>query len=479
MQLIYLYLFTFLTGYLLALFFRLTLLEKIGLSCFLGSAWLTLWLFILSCLGNIPFSSSLIVYILTFSCIGLGLLVWWSGKRSFCWPQVQRFWQQPSRLEKILIVSLITICFFTLVENWIWPITDWDSIAFYDFRAKIIVATGFIQGGQDLNYFFGYPPYTSFLHAASYVFGISQSKVWYSWIYASFLLVFFAVLRKKVGRARALLGTLIVATQPLFFDHAMIAYTNLAYVAFLTLGIIYLWQWWERSCASDLVLGILLITLSTWVRLAEPFWIVGVLLVAANIWRKRKQWMIGVGCLVLLWIGKSMWPTYIARFDTLPNAIQVTNATKSVLPTSQSSGSLLLSIYQKLVLLFPSLITFRSYEQALFKPPQVLIQHFVAVASYLNFAVLPVFGWVLIPFTFALIANLQKKDLWKANYHQWVTIFLLLGMVWLGTYIFSFLFETWDQIGGSAARMTMFVPSLMVFVIMQSNLWQPIFQNDK
>ena len=157
--------------------------------------------------------------------------------------------------EKCFFITIILLVAYSFLENYFWPITDWDAIAFYDFRARIMALNGNMLEGVELGYFFQYPPYTSFLHVFGYIFGTERVKIVYSLIYSSFLIVFYSLIRRKQTRSLSLILTLMLASTPMIFEHSTMAYSNLAFTSFFSIGIIYLWFYSNEGMLKDLVIG--------------------------------------------------------------------------------------------------------------------------------------------------------------------------------------------------------------------------------
>jgi hypothetical protein len=465
---------TFLIGlFLLNFFDQLSITEKIAGSFLVGSAWLTFLIFLVCCVWEVPFSSITVVAMIAGSLVSFGLLQILNGKllkeNFILFIKRMRTFSKFPTIDKLLIIILGILLLYSFVQNWIWPITDWDAIAFYDFRGKFLAASGSMQAARELGYFFGYPPYTSFLHAMSYSLGIPQAKLWYSIIYGSFLLFFYAFFRKELTRTRSLIGTLLVALQPLIFEHSTVAYTNLSYITFFVLGILCLWHWVKNKKWNYLVLGSLLVATSTWVRSAEPFWLVGILIIVVGIvkdWRKNWMAIFSVG---IIFVIKSFWPRYIAQIESQKTA--AISANNSPIPVEKNVAQPIAhSILQKIFIIFPGLTPFVSYFHALTSSPTVLLSHIFQVIIYTKESILPVFIFLVIPAFFAIWSDFKKGR--RMALFQWMTIGVLIAMILAGTLIFSFTFETWDQIGGSAARMSMFLPPLIIFVLMSNSLWQ-------
>ena len=99
-------------------------------------------------------------------------------------------------IEKLLISLIVGLILFSVIENYIWPVTDWDSLALYDYRARLLADTGNFLDGIRRNYFLQYPPFTSLLHMIFYLMKITQAKLWYSFLYTGFVATFYAILRR-------------------------------------------------------------------------------------------------------------------------------------------------------------------------------------------------------------------------------------------------------------------------------------------
>ena len=93
-------------------------------------------------------------------------------------------------ISKVLLAVLTIIFLNSLLQNYFWPVSDWDALALYDFRGKVVAETGSFIDGIKLGYFYQYPPFTSLLHTTLYVLNFDRVKVWYSLLYVSFQIIF-------------------------------------------------------------------------------------------------------------------------------------------------------------------------------------------------------------------------------------------------------------------------------------------------
>ncbi len=433
-------------GYLMALVLGIkNKIEAVGIAYLLGSGAVSLlfllnrWLFGLALDGG-NFVLSLVMV------LAVCLLIIHRREGSFNSLIDGLKLSRPVSLEKIvsfenLLVTMLLIIFsYSFLQNYFLPITDWDSLALYDFRAKVIERTGEMSEGIELGYFFQYPPYTSFLHSFSYIFGIERAKVAYSFIYGSLLMGFYALLKRRQKKWVALLGALTLATDISIFEHSIIAYNNLAYLTFIALGLIYLWFWLLDSQKKDLLVGVLLVGLSTWVRASEPFWALAAVIILLKIFRERKQFRLGILSLLSLWLIYKFWGAYTKHLYVLYND-QVALEKKSVvekLLARQHSVAAVIGNFKQVTLYF--------WENVL------------AVIRPLA----PVLG-------LSVLADLYEKN--KNNLLLLIVFLGLFVMIWAGTYVFSLFYDTWDLIGGSLQRVSMPLIPLACFLIFNNSMW--------
>jgi 4-amino-4-deoxy-L-arabinose transferase-like glycosyltransferase len=339
-----------------------------------------------------------------------------------------------------LVIVIFLIQIFVLFQNLVWPITDWDAQTLYDFRARVIVENkGGFAAPITENYYMDYPPFTSLLHVFAYISGISQAKIWYSLLFLSASVLFYALARKNVSKNKALLGVLIMTFSPRIFEHSQMAYTNLPYAIFIGFGLIYLGHWLETKNKSDLLIGSLLVGLSTWVRLTEPFWVIAIAVLILGVIKERNLksifWIVISGIIIIML--KLPWVSFANSFGQIRSIDGHVTAT-SVATVKQSGLWLLIE---------------RAFETAKYLWKNVF-------GDYLLHLVL-----VLISLWNILQSKSQRLQLW----HHLILL-MIVGMLWAGTLIFSLNYSFWDQIPDSAARMSMFLSIILPYLIIRSPL---------
>lgn len=420
-----------------AFFRKISLLERLSVSFLIGSILFTYLQFMLYAFLNISFTSKNLYVLLAFLLFySLGSIL--IGHR-FIFNQLYVFLNTAKEKikellygEKILLLALAFVVTSSLFLNFFWPVTDWDAIALYDYRAKVILATSSLERGIQEGYFLQYPLYTSLLHANSYLLSIPWSKPWYSLLYICFLMLFYSLLRKNTTRLLSLLGTVILASTPLLFTHSQVAYTNLPFTIFYVTGLLYLVVWVKDLRHSSLFIGSLLVAGSTWIRLSEPFWICAVLIVLLGLIRnKGKHVYLSILSILLIFFLRTPWLSFIS---------QKTGETTS---TAISTFGTLRNLNQDINNLF---------------------NNSVEVMAFLYKNVLPVFKFHLLPLLLVLtMAILVKNSPLKVPIIPLVATLLTFGIIALGTLIFSFTYPGWQSIPDSAARISMVMIPLILY----------------
>jgi hypothetical protein len=425
--------------------------ERLGLAFLLSS-----WLFTVMMMAGyqllntfwLPFSVGAVSVLNVGSFLLLGKsgrqLLWASIQKVISWLKVSPRWLREwfvslSPIEKVVVSLLFALLLLTLWSNLTWPVSDWDAIALYDFRAILIKMVGHWHDGKKLGYFYQYPPYTSLIHGALYQLGINQVKVFYTLLYSSFLFVFYALLRRRVPRAQAMIGCFLVSFAPLLTGHLTMAYTNLPYTIFFCTALLYAWEWWDKGNHSDLILSFAFVCGSLWIRQSEPFWLI---ILVILLWGKlkhypQKYWGI-FAALVLTFLGfKNYWPNYVTSLALPPPPASVEDLAGLLDPINLGT----------------------------------LIHHGFLVTDYLLTNMIRPLVLVLIP-VFIMVGF--DESLLKSRYLKMVigTLVCLFGVIGAGTFYFSFTYRTWHLIGESLTRLVMFSIPLFIYLLCQSDFWQ-------
>lgn len=337
-----------------------------------------------------------------------------------------------SKIEKVLLTVLVLICLSVMQRATYWPVVDWDSIVLYDYRAQLIAKAGFFTY-RNTN-MLGYPLLISLSHAWLYVWGYFYPGLVHGLYYVSFLVIALNLLRKKMTIFLALFWTIVLSLTPLV-DGAFMTYTNLAYTVYLLTGFFYLLAWLDQPNRAYLWLSSLLIALSYWTRTSEPFWvIVGIFWLITML--RQKKIVPALSFFVPLLIIRQSWQMF------------KTWQIKLIM------GNYIAADYVQITTGIWSLFNWRLLPE--------LIQYYVA------FIVVPM-GKYLVVFIFAalmlFIQNYFSKHKKLFSPASVCFLFILVNflVIFAGIYFFSIFYIDWKNIGGSATRMTLFIPPLIIY----------------
>jgi hypothetical protein len=429
-------------GYLLSILFveRMCLFERMGLSFLLGFGVFTLFMFCYSTFGvKITLQSTLLA--LTF-CILIAILIAKALKRKiladFNLSRPLKAIFNLSHLETILALLIGSLGFGSLLLTTYFPVYIWDALALYDFRGKIIAQVGYYtQIANNYFWFGGYPLFTSLSHTLIYIFGGSNPQFLYTFMYISFILIFYSALHEFVSRKITLIMSLILAATPVIFDHSTFAYTNLPYAIFLALGSIYLFVWFfKKKPVGYIILSAVLTGLSTWDRSAEPFWAINIIILGALLIFRFKKYLLPAIIYIISFLPiREPW--------NLINYYFLTDSTAAKPPLVLAEGGSYVT-----TLLSTRLEPDRIKEIGIFIYQNVIISWF------------PLFFL----FLFCVLINF-RGILRKTSTSFLVVISLYFILLLYATYMYSFGIAYWNTIPDSARRMAMFFMPLMIFYI--------------
>lgn len=399
-----------------------------GLSYLLGIGIFTLLMYITNLLG---LRLTLLHSILIFLAFSLPLTFFLRYRIKNFWSDLRKLVKNfhPEPVEKITLGAIVFFVASSFVSTLYWPVYIWDALTLYDFRAHVFVLTGFIKSalGALGGYYLGYPPLTSLSHAIVYLSGGGNPQFLYSLFYLSLGLVFYGLLREFISQKLSLLFTLMLLATLQVFEQSGIAYTNLPYMTYFSLGAIYCFMWDRKKNLGYLILSAVLVGLSVWTRAAEPFWLVilGMVVVTA-IYRKRFLDIV----------------TFAVFF------FPIQQAWKNFQTLGMTQGSIVNDVAGPAAVLV-NVLDFKRWQE---------------VIAFLYQGVVITWGPIFILFLAAFIyATIAKKI--KNTFLIYLIAFAVLAMLFVGTFIFSFTFPTWSQIPDSASRTAMIVYPLFVYSV--------------
>ena len=190
--------------------------------------------------------------------------------------------------------------------------SSWDGMAIWSVKGYGIAREGTIFAGRDwgshqLSYPLNLPLQISSFDLLTDDW-LPHSKLIFPLYYLSLLVGLYSFLRRHTSQLQATLGSLLVATSPIVFDHATIGYANLPFSTYLVLGILSLIDGGLGRNRPLEATGSLMLGLAAWTR-PEGIYLVSIsaaaLWVAFRISRTGNpsalRWVVPVLILALPW----------------------------------------------------------------------------------------------------------------------------------------------------------------------------------
>lgn len=400
---------------------KITYIEQLGLAFLMGLGLTTILWFALYRLG---LKLDLYTYVLS------SFLIWLLGKVVYLFIGKKFANQQIPKLSLfemvgVFIVSLLIITHF-MISSYN-PITSWDSIALYDFAGRIISINHSLKDITSSSYYMSYPLMISLNHAVIYMLGGINAQGLHSLIFISLLMIVFGRMYAWTNLRLAIFTTLMVASAYQLYYHSTYAYTNVPYAVFVVTSYLYLVSDdLKENKTSYLLIGSLMLGLSTWVRSSEPFWMIGLILI---FWQSLRFKKLGLGllsiCIVLSF--RYLWTGFHQQIlSTL------------LIPTQSTVSLFTINAYKRIMTNIPELVWY----------------------TLLN-VIFPYLGiWLL--FIPSILVGLIKRDV-RLMQLLLCSIFIFSFLVG-GIAIFSTYYTTWTSIGDSAKRMVLFVIPLSIVI---------------
>lgn len=140
------------------------------------------------------------------------------------------------------------------VKGLFWPVTEYDSVAGYDYMAKMIAREGCLKVSL-FNYStdasgmarFIYPPLVSSSYSLPYLCGMSLSKIMPIVFFVSLLISFYGCLLYYTTHTASIIATAFMALTPEMFSHAALALTNLPNAAYASIAVLSFFIWTQKK----------------------------------------------------------------------------------------------------------------------------------------------------------------------------------------------------------------------------------------
>jgi hypothetical protein len=337
----------------------------------------------------------------------------------------------------IFLLFLITLT-YSIYE----PVYMTDAISLYDFRAKVVFETHDLKRISEVENWATYPMFTSMIHLIFRFWGSGNANLYMPLMFLSFSIVFFSNLARKSNIVLASVGTFFMYSAPILLWQSKVLLNNLPYTIFLCTSIFYGLEAYENSSKSRIILIGLLLGLSAWTRLIEPFWIIVLIIILVGSIKIKKIWL-GVAAILLFQTIRGVWPLFAQDAST---NIGVVNQAQSVV-NYVSKNPVLLDSKKSNAYIESFVFMMNSFFEATGSVPYLFIAS-IFLEIYFRF-------------------NPIKQPLF------W-TIVCLLFFVWGGTLYSRLYLDYWQTLGNALNRMCGFFIPLMIMYIFQSKLWSKI-----
>ena len=414
-------------------------LEKFGLSIPLGFGIFTLFIFFYSLTGiriNLLTMSMTLIILLSVS-----YLLARNKLKKPDW----KFLLGWTLLQKILLLAILGTIAVSLIHAVYYPVSAWDALTLYDFRAKIILQEGhFTQIANNFSTNFSYYPLlTSLIHVWIYALGGNNPQFVYSLYFLSFLIIFYSLVLRNSTKTIALISTFALGSTPILYYHSTFAYTNLPYTIYMASGLLYLFLFLANKSVKTLILSALLVGLSTWSRSAEQFWVTPLLVWFVYSLFKKQFLPVIVYSLVFFAV-RQPWSIFLSGLYGSYYSI----STQAVTAGKVLAGG------------------------------QVDFSRFMEVLRFIYQNVILGWGPVWILFIFCLILELLLLRRTKRLIFVAV-VGINLGILIAGTYFLGLRFKDWRDLTESASRSSMFFIPLFLYYIGTSDIINRLFFGTK
>lgn len=345
--------------------------------------------------------------------------------------------KDPVNIFLLMIISSVLLV--SIIFNFNKKSLDWDAVALYDSRAKILMS-GYkfsemnkLSEYDDKNkyYYLLYPPFTTIQHFIWYGFdtGIAVGVI-YSASLVLLAIILGVIFYEYIGLKGSLFSVFLIISNKGIFNTSLVEYTNLPFTIFIVAGTMLILLGLKLNKYYFHILGLTLIASSTWIRYLEPVWlVVFIALLITAIYLKRFKKMIPLlllGFLVIL-------SQYLSWGD-----------------------------FQKNVASSPAIFTIT---------PFIVFESIVGIftGSLLNIFIYYItsFGVIVVIYLFSLI-KINKSEPPEYLFIRLIVLISLL-MYLVGIYGISFMFDWWREMSGSLVRSSSYLIPLSVFLIV-SNL---------
>ena len=249
------------------------LILKIGLSMLIGLGLQGVFMLLFD-LVHIPVS---LVNLLGASLV-LTALLSFKAKSAYVsdWQNIRSSKFRLGKINFVWIFFLAITCYITYgvaIKGTYWPVTEYDSVAGYDYMAKMIAT----EKAVNVSIFefstnaivvprFIYPPLIAGSYSLQHMCGITSPRVVPVMFFISLLIGFYGAVRYFTTHTAAMIATAFMAVTPEMCSHAALSLTNLPNACYSSLALIVLYLYIIKNESSWLYLSAIMMALTLYSR---------------------------------------------------------------------------------------------------------------------------------------------------------------------------------------------------------------------
>ncbi len=190
-------------------------------------------------------------------------------------PDVKRFWNRLKQIPLYEIVFLVVIAALFFISAWrcyYFPVKTYDSIVGIDLVAKYAVEEGQIQSRvfseikDELSTQPYYAPFAALSQITYMLSGVSNGKIWLSFMFLSLIVIFYGNLRREIHPLLAGLLIVILIAIPEMYPYTYLLQTDFSNAVFVCLSLVYGFYFIQKKEDQYFWVSAILFGFATWTR---------------------------------------------------------------------------------------------------------------------------------------------------------------------------------------------------------------------
>jgi hypothetical protein len=185
------------------------------------------------------------------------------------------------KIYEVLVAAFVLYVFFISAwRTYYLPVVSYDSVNGIDLFAKNAIAEGKIvcwifDGAyiKSLSTQAYYAPFTAFEQIIYRLAGFPFGQVWLALVFLCFIVYLYHALKQYVHGALAGFILLITITVPEFYAYTFILQTDFVNAVFTLIGVVFLFEFWQKGTLPKLYMSILFFAMACWARSETVFFL--------------------------------------------------------------------------------------------------------------------------------------------------------------------------------------------------------------